>query len=119
MSSNSKNTALLLARLIIGGIFIYSGWAKVSDIAMTIGYFSAMGIPAFMAYVVGYLELIGGVLVVVGFWTEISAAILAVIMTFAVYFSFSGGFLSYGLPLVTFAGLILLATSGAGKFSIH
>jgi putative oxidoreductase len=118
MSQKSTNVALLLARLIIGGIFVYAGWMKVSAMAMTVGYFASMGIPAFLAYAVGYLELIGGVLLVIGFWAEIAALVLAVIMAVAVYYSFPGGFAMFGTPLAVFAGLMLISVSGAGKWAI-
>ena len=118
MSTRSKDISLLIARLIIGYIFITAGWMKISAIAQTIGYFSAMGIPAFLAYVVGYAEFIGGILVVVGFWTEISALVLSIIMVVAVYFTIGLGAQFFSTPLVAFAVLILLAVSGAGKYSI-
>ncbi len=118
MSASKKGVLLLLSRVIIGGIFIMTGWMKVADMAATVGYFHSMGIPAFLAYAVGYLELIGGALLVIGFWECWATAILAVIMVFAVYYSYPMGIQAYMAPLAILGGLLALIPSGAGKFSV-
>ena len=118
MSNKRKDIALLVARLIIGGIFITTGWMKISNFPATIGFFSSLGIPAFLAYVVGYLEFIGGITLVLGVWTCLSAAVLAVIMVFAVWFTHSMGFQAFGTPLATLAGLVSLVGSCGGKYAL-
>lgn len=110
--------SLLLTRLIVGGIFIFSGWMKVSDMEATIGFFGQLGIPSFLAYVVGYLELIGGVMIVLGFWTCLAAAVLAVIMLFAIWFTREMGMQGFGLPLATLAALLALVGVCGGKYSL-
>ena len=110
--------ALLLTRLIVGGIFILSGWIKVSDMATTVGFFAQLGIPAFLAYIVAYLELIGGIMLVLGLYTCLAALVLAVIMAFAVWFTRSAGFPGFGLPLATLAALLALFGVCGGKYSM-
>lgn len=112
------DVSLLITRLIVGGIFIYTGWMKVSDMASTIGFFSKLGIPAFLAYVVGYIEFIGGIMVVLGLWTCLIAMILAVIMLFAIWFTRSMGFQGFSTPLATFSALITLVGVCGGKYSL-
>ncbi len=118
MSHIKRSLPLLLSRLLIGGIFITTGWMKVSDMATTIGYFNTMHIPAFLAYVVGYSELIGGVLIVLGAFTCIATALLAVIMLFAIYFSYPLGMQFYMTPVAMLGGLLALHGAGAGKFAL-
>jgi putative oxidoreductase len=113
-----KDISSLVVRLIIGGIFIAAGWMKVSDMASTLGFFNSLGISAFLTYAVSYLELIGGVAIVLGAWTCISSAVLAVIMIVAVVITYKGGLQAYGYPLVTLAGLVSLIGSCGGKFSV-
>lgn len=113
-----SDIALLITRLIIGGIFIYSGWEKVSNMAATIGFFASVGIPAFLAYAVSYLELIGGVMIVLGLYTCLAAMVLAVIMIFAVWFTRSMGFQGFGTPLATLAALLALFGVCGGKYAI-
>ena len=119
MSNKKKDFLLLVVRLIIGGLFIATGWMKVSAPADTVAFFSTLGMPAFVAYVVGYAELIGGIAIVLGFWTNIVSIILAVIMIGAIYFTRGGGFSVYGLPLVTFAGLLSIIASGPGRYALR
>jgi uncharacterized membrane protein YphA (DoxX/SURF4 family) len=123
MSANKKGVLLLISRIIIGGIFIVAGWMKVADMAATIGYFHTMGIPNFLAYAVGYIELIGGALLVIGLWECIAAFALSVIMIVAVVLlsrplGFGASFQNIMPALAVLGGLIALMPSGAGKFSI-
>ena len=118
-TSNMKaDIATLIVRIIVGGIFIYSGWAKVSDMASTIGFFEKLGIPTFITYFVSYAELIGGVLVLLGLWTCLVSALLAIFMIVAVYLMRDGGLMAFGLPLMTLAGLVSLIGSCGGKYSL-
>jgi len=118
MKNSKHDTLLFIARLIIGGLFIYTGWLKVSDINMTVGFFSTLGIPAFMAYVVGYCELLGGIAVVFGIYLEKATIILSIIMIVAIYLTRNGGLALFGLPLVTLAGLLSIMASGAGRYAV-
>lgn len=112
------NLALLVVRIIIGGIFIFSGWMKVSDMAQTLGFFSSLHIPAFLTYIVAYGELLGGILLVLGLWTCLVSAFLSIIMIVAIFLTIPMGPSGYMTPLATLAGLIALLGNGAGKFAI-
>lgn len=114
----NKNLAVLIVRLIIGGIFITTGWMKVSDMVATVGFFDSLGIASFLAYVVSYAELIGGILIVLGLWTEIATGVLAIIMLVAIYYVRSMGFQGFMGPLAVLAGLISLISSGAGLYAL-
>lgn len=113
-----SHIALFLTRLIIGGIFIATGWMKVADMAATVGYFAQMGIPAFFAYAVGYLELIGGIMLVLGLYTCLVAGVLGVIMLFAIWYTRGMGFQGFATPLATLAALLALFGVCGGKYSI-
>jgi uncharacterized membrane protein YphA (DoxX/SURF4 family) len=114
---NRKDIGLLIARIIVGGIFIMAGWAKVSDMAATIGYFGQMGFSPFWAYLVGYVELIGGALVVLGLWTCLVSVVLTIVMIVAAYVSRSAGFAGMMGPIALLASLVVFATSCGGKYS--
>jgi putative oxidoreductase len=72
--------ALLLARLSVGLLFMSTGWGKVTDLAKVTSYFVHLGIPApgFNAVLVGYSELIGGSLLVIGLLTRLATIPLVV-----------------------------------------
>lgn len=114
-----KSTCALIARVILGGIFILAGWMKVADMTATVGFFAQLGIPAFLAYAVSYLELIGGVALVLGIFTDISSAILGIIMIFAIWFSRSAGMQGIMAPLAILGGLVSILGAGAGSFAVR
>jgi len=113
----NKDLWLFISRVLIGILFVYAGWAKVSDMASTVGFFAKLGLPAFIAYLVGYLELIGGILLILGLWFDRAAIVLAIIMLFAVFFTFKGGFMAYQMPMVVLAGLLGLLAGGPGSYA--
>ena len=115
---NRKDIGLLVARIIVGGIFIFAGWAKVSDMAGTVGYFGQIGFAPFWAYLVSYVELIGGVMVVLGLWTYLVSMVLAIVMIVAAYVSRSAGIQGMMVPISLLASLIVFATSCGGKYSV-
>lgn len=118
MSSTKKDLLALVARIIIGGIFITAGWMKVADMASTIGFFATLGLPAFLAYIVGYLELIGGIMVVLGLCACKAEGILAIIMVFAIGYSYPMGLQGFMAPLALLGGLFALVAAGDGKYAI-
>ncbi|HEY9481096.1 MAG TPA: DoxX family protein [Candidatus Paceibacterota bacterium] len=109
----------LIVRLIVGFIFIATGWAKVSDMAATAGFFGQMGLPATIAYIVSYAEVLGGLALVLGLWTELASLGLAIIILGAMWYSRSMGFFQGELPLLAiFAALLGIIAGGAGAWAL-
>ncbi len=114
----SSDLALLITRVIIGGIFVYSAYMKLSDMGSTLSMFSSMGITAPLAYLVAYGELVGGLMLIIGLWTELAVFFLFTVMLVAVYMTRTFGFGMFGLPLATLAGLVAILGCGAGKYKV-
>jgi len=78
--------APLLGRLAVGLLFMSTGWGKVHSIPKVTAFFESLHIPApgLNAVVVGYSELIGGTLLVVGLATRLAALPLIVSMVVAI-----------------------------------
>ena len=121
-----KDVFVLIARLIVGGIFIGAGLMKAVDMGMTVGYFSQMGLPAAIAYIVSYAEILGGVAVVLGLWTELASAGLLIIMAGATYYGYKMApamnmpvFQAIMPTLSIFAALLMLVVSGAGRIAVQ
>ena len=74
---NSEVYALL--RIVVGFLFLWHGAQKL------FGFPSGMpaGVPAFITYVAGPIELLGGILVMIGLFTHWAAFIASGLMAFA------------------------------------
>src|SRR5215467_6810154 len=68
-------TATVLLRLMAGGVFVWEGLLKFVFANQGVGRFTKLGIPApaLMANFVGGLEIVGGVLLIVGLLTRVIA----------------------------------------------
>jgi putative oxidoreductase len=80
-----RDIVLLFARITIGWSFFITGKGKLANLERTTGFFESLGIPApgFHAYLVGGVEMVGGILLVVGLLSRAAAAPLAVAMIVA------------------------------------
>ena len=120
---HNKNLGLLLLRLGVGITFIMHGWAKFADMGKTVGFFGTIGFPAFFAYLVAFVELVGGIALIVGFCTRYTAKILTIVMLVALFYvkisKFDAAFLGgYELDFVLLFALLALMFTGSGKYSI-
>jgi putative oxidoreductase len=109
----SSDMGLLALRVGLAGIFIFAGWMKVSNLDGTIGAFGQMGFSPMWAYIVAFAELIGGVAILLGFYTRFFAALLAIVMLIATLKVHKDKTL-----LLHFFSLLALMLAGGGRFSI-
>lgn len=113
------DTGLLFLRIGVGVIFIITGWMKVSDMANTVGYFSSLGFASFFAYLVAFVELLGGIAVLLGLgiYTRVSAKLLSIVMLVAMYV-LRTNFQMMMTPLLMFFVTFALMCTGPGKYSV-
>ena len=122
----ANNAALIAAgRVLLSLIFILAGYAKLTGIAGTAGWFGSIGLPfpTVVAVLVGLLELLGGLAILVGFQTRIAAVALAlftIAATLIAHLDFSDQVqvLFFQKNLAIAGGLAFLASFGAGALSI-
>ena len=76
----------LLTRIVLGVIFIESGWGKLHDIEKVVAYFTELGIPfpGAQAHFVAATELVAGVMVLTGLMARLASIPLIAIMTVAI-----------------------------------
>jgi putative oxidoreductase len=126
MRTTSTSLGLTVLRVVLGVVFIAHGAQKLAQgIPAVAQGFSGMGVPLaeVAAPVVAGLELVGGVLLVLGIATRVVAVLLAVDMVVAGalahlssgFFAQDGGF-EYVLVLA--AGSLALALTGPGRYSV-
>ena len=73
-----------LARVVVGTVFVQSGWGKLSDIDRVVDFFTSLGLPlpGFQAYLASATELGCGTLLLLGLGTR--AAVVPLIVTMVV-----------------------------------
>lgn len=76
----------LIARLVVGYVFMLSGWTKLNNLPVMIERFTEWGIPApgILTPFVSGVECFGGAMLILGLFTRIPAAMLAVVMLVAI-----------------------------------
>ena len=117
------NSGLLIIRLITGAFMIYHGW-EVFDAQKMNGYAKWMTdlgfpAPALMAYLGKGSELVGGILLLIG-WLTRPAAILLGITMIAVAFGMGHGkiFTDDQHPFLFVVISLLFVFTGAGRYSV-
>ncbi len=123
--SKYKEWAPVILRIILGIAFILHGWPKWQNIDGVVGFFATLGSPAFMAYVVAFVELVGGIAILLGIFTRYASALIAIDMIGATWLVKSKvGFIAQGacgaeLDLAFLAIALSLMLLGAGKLSLE
>ncbi|MGG1675423.1 DoxX family protein [Neobacillus sp. NRS-1170] len=89
---------VFILRVFLGLSFFIHGVSKFqSGISNTASWFDSIGLPGFMAYAVAIIELIGGLLLIIGFGTRYIAVLFLFIMIGAIIkVKFAAGFMGNG-----------------------
>ncbi len=76
----------LAARFVAGWVFMWSGWAKLNNLPQMIENFTGWGIPypEIMTPFVSGVEFVGGLFLLLGLFTRISAVPLVIVMIVAI-----------------------------------
>jgi putative oxidoreductase len=117
--------APLFARIVTGWEFMFSGWGKLNDLPTTINNFIGWGVPLphILGPFVSGVEFFGGIFLLLGFLTRISAGALGITMIVAIKSAKWGDVDSF-LTLIGFdeteylALFLWLAIAGAGQVSL-
>ena len=120
----------LLSRILLAALFIYAGIGKVTNVAGTAGYFAKIGLPGgeALVWLVILVEIVGGVLIVIGWqtrWVAWGMAIFTVASAVAGHkfwglegAQFNNQLTQFLKNLAIAGGFILLAYYGPGRLSL-
>jgi len=113
------------ARLVVGWLFLLSGWGKLHDLASVTDYFTQLGLPApsFQAVLASSTEFGCGALLLLGLATRAAAIPLMITMTVAIrtalWDQVDSAISLFGLAEFLYIVLLgWLATTGAGPLSL-
>ncbi|MCF7865261.1 MAG: DoxX family protein [Candidatus Pacebacteria bacterium] len=120
---HNKDFGLLIIRVVVGAIFVVHGYQKLGAMAMTVGFFGKLGFAPFLAYLVAWVEFMGGISLIIGYGSKIASALLAIVTLTAIVKvhgpnGFSVGKGGYEFVLSLFAVTVGLLYTGPGKYSI-
>ncbi|MDD3765327.1 MAG: DoxX family protein [Nevskiales bacterium] len=112
----------LAGRILIAAIFITAGWSKIGGYAGTQGYMESVGVPGALLPLVILLELGGGLAIVAGLLTRVTALALAGFSIVSAVL-FHGGAdqmqqIMFMKNIAMAGGFLFLVANGAGRISV-
>jgi putative oxidoreductase len=117
--------APLFARIVVGWVFLWTGWGKLTHLPLVTENFANWGVPApeILAPFVSGVEFFGGIFLLLGLLTRISAGALGVVMIVAVkaaqWDEVDSPQTLLGLEEIIYLALFVwLAIAGPGKVSV-
>ncbi len=114
-----RSLGLLLLRVGVGLVFFMHGFSKLQDMAMTTSFFAHMGLPAWVAVAITWLELVGGVALIFGLATRLFAFLLGVEMLAAIFITGIGrGWPAHEMEALLVAVSFALVYMGSGRMSL-
>lgn len=97
LSSLNADTGKLILRLSVGGMMLFHGIAKIlhpASLDFISGMLTANHLPAVLAYGVYIGEVVGPLMVIVGYRARVGGLLIAINMIFAILLAHSGDFFS-------------------------
>jgi len=121
--NNLNNLALLVGRILLAGIFIWSGWNKLVHYDYMQGYMVSVGVPGWSMPILILWELGGGLLLLLGAFTRPLALLLAafcVISACIAHRNFADldQFIHFTKNMAMTGGFLFVWVTGAGDFSL-
>ena len=129
LAAQSQDVLLLLGRVLLGWIFVQSGWRKLMDIPGFVATMPRRGLPDVLGYVAPPVEFIGGLMILFGVATRYAALLIllfTIIATFSShrYWDFTDAaqrqqqHTQFWKNISMMGGQVLLFLTGAGRYSI-
>lgn len=116
-----RNVGLLALRVAVGLVFVVHGWAKLNGIEGFAEMLTGSGMPAatLVAWVVALVEFLGGLAILLGFYTSMAAKVLVVEMIFALLLVHTKmPWAAAEMAILALGGSLALAGLGGGKWKV-
>jgi len=117
------NVVELLGRVLLAALFLQDGWIVLNNYSGTAEYLMQHGVPSVLLPLALLLQVGGGVMVVLGYWTRPAALALALfcLSTAVIFHGFSADFneqIHFWKDLALAGGFLVLLANGARPLSI-
>lgn len=126
LPANAPAIGAFLLRVALGAMFLAHGLLKVTvfGVAGTVGFFESIGLPAALAYFTIGAEIIGGLLLIIGYQTQLATLVLLPIMLGATWVHAGNGWLfsapngGWEYPAFLSVAMVAQILIGAGAFAL-
>ena len=129
VAARGQDVILLFGRVLIGWIFITSGWRKLMDVPAFAKTMPRRNLPEFLGYIAPPVEFLSGVFVLFGFATRYASLMLILFMIIATFSShrywnftdpqqYQSQNSIYWKNVSMTGGIVLLFVTGAGRYAI-
>ncbi|MFT6910492.1 MAG: putative oxidoreductase [Oleiphilaceae bacterium] len=126
MNTSTTNHGAFLIRFTLGSILLAHGALKifVFTIPGTVGFFGSLGLPAIVAYLTIFGEVVGGAALILGIYPRLVALLSLPILLGAAWVHSGNGWLfsneggGWEFPVLLVVLSIVVAIQGAGSFAI-
>jgi len=118
-----SNAAALLGRLLLIAIFLWAGLGKITGYEATVGHMQKFGVPGGLLPIVIALEVLGGLLIAIGWQTRLVAFLLAgftVVSALIFHTSFGdrNQTIHFMKTMAIAGGFLMLVAHGPGGWSL-
>ncbi len=125
-TTNQYEQSAFILRITFGAILLAHGLLKVLvfTIPGTVGFFASLGLPAILAYATIFAEVAGGIAILLGVMTRLTAILSIPIMLGATWVHSSNGWVfsneggGWEFPAVLVVLAITVAIQGPGKLAL-
>ena len=126
MNTSTTNHGAFLTRVTLGSILLAHGALKifVFTIPGTVGFFGSLGLPAIVAYLTIFGEVIGGTALILGVYPRLAALLSLPILLGAAWVHLGNGWLfsneggGWEFPVLLAVLAIVVSIQGTGSFAI-
>ena len=87
LAAQWQDFLLLVGRVLMGWIFVSSGWRKLMDIPGFVKTMPNRDLPDFLGYVAPPVEFIGGIFLILGFATRYTSLVILLFIIIATFSS--------------------------------
>ena len=118
-----RNIIDLLARILISALFLINGIFKITNYDGTLDWMEGYGMPGVLLIPAIILEILGPILIIIGYQTKITAAFLSLfcLATAVIFhndFSNQMQLTSFLKNIALAGGFLFLVINGSKKFSL-
>ena len=129
LAASTSDIVLLIGRILLGWIFVRSGYGKLFNVEAVANSFPLRGLPSFLAYIAVPFEFFGGIALILGFATRyvfLGFVIFMLVATFSShrYWEFADAAArraqdsSFYKNMAMLGGFFFLFICGAGRLSV-